>query len=119
MYFPQKNVFNLQKQRPDHKETFLLLNSYAKWVGILASKKVHIAKYSTTVYYKLVSCLEYAMYCKFLFILHVTVEHLRVRVGNSNYNTRQIEQNNTTFLCGQISASFLSLIHPYGTSKGQ
>lgn len=49
MYFPQKNVFNLQKQRPDHKETFLLLNSYAKWVEKLASKKVHIAKYSTTV----------------------------------------------------------------------
>lgn len=49
MYFSQKNVFNLQKQRPDHKETFLLLKSYAKWVEKLASKKVHIAKYSTTV----------------------------------------------------------------------
>lgn len=50
VFSPEKCInFNLQKQRPDHKETFLLLNSYAKWVGILASKKVHIAKYSTTV----------------------------------------------------------------------
>lgn len=30
MYFPQKNVFNLQKQRPDHKETFDI--SFAKFV---------------------------------------------------------------------------------------
>lgn len=58
MYFPQKNVFNLQKQRPDH-----LLNSYAKWVEKLASKKVHIAKYSTTVYYKLVSYIVWNMPC--------------------------------------------------------
>lgn len=118
MYFPQKNVFNLQKQRPDHKETFLLLNSYAKWVGILASKKVHIAKYSTTVYYKLVSYIVWNMPCTVNFCLFYMLL-LRVRVGNSNYNTRQIQQNNTTFRCGQITASFLSLIHPYGTSKGQ
>lgn len=49
-----KHVFSeekciLQKQRPYHKETFFLLNSYAKWVEKLASKKVQIAKYSTTV----------------------------------------------------------------------
>lgn len=69
MYIPQKNVFNLQKQRPDHKETFLLLNSYAKWVGILASKKVHIAKYSTTVYYKLVSYIVWNMPCTVNFCL--------------------------------------------------
>lgn len=44
-----KHVFSeekciLQKQRPYHKETFFLLNSYAKWVEKLASKKVQISK---------------------------------------------------------------------------
>lgn len=64
MYILKKNVFYKNKGLII-KRHFFLLNSYAKWVEKLASKKVQIAKYSTTVYYKLVSCLEYAMYCEF------------------------------------------------------
>lgn len=43
MYFPKKNVFYKNKGLII-KRHFFLLNSYAKWVEKLASKKVQIAK---------------------------------------------------------------------------